>query len=98
MKTTQNGDDCSSLRGVQPLGFFQVELGHTLSCLHGYLAQIVSFPTTHCHGQKDLYNARYQQKNIGSVWGLVIIVDVSVVLLLSLLPSLTGALKKILTT
>ncbi len=35
------------------LGFFQVKLGHTSSCLHGYLAQIVSFPTTHCHGQMD---------------------------------------------
>ena len=34
-------DNCSSSRGVQPLGFFQVKLGHTLSCLHGYLAQIV---------------------------------------------------------
>jgi len=39
MSTTQNGDDFSSLIGVQ--WFSQEKYGHTLSCLHGFSALIV---------------------------------------------------------
>ena len=93
MRTTQNGDDCSSSIRVQC--FSHEMYGHSLKCLHGFLVMSLLTPTHQCHGEKESYRKRYQQLTTGAVLVSIVFVDVHLVLILSILPSPMGAWKKI---